>query len=452
MKNTILVLLIVACIIQTAMLWLGDSSGLNFLHKKDMAGKLGPIYPESTWITRGEGTLAYQVEGTTEYTSRQYDRLVEALQGVVTEMIKPKDLVKLGEVNWGELLAAKGIWYEYALPISLEEVAGIKGERFKGMMPVDTLFLRLADLRGTAGQLYLINASEGVGYQAELKGGLGDLAKIIEAYTENKSREAITYQATITSNVKDYITSNTFVPVKVPLEYDVLQVYNPIVMDDAFKIRCIEEYVDGLFQNPLIKTVDERSDGSIILSEQATMIVYKPNGMLEYINLATNRTEEKMSRIEGYNVAMKFITESDSVPSTMKKHFYLSDIQGKEGEYTYYFGLNYGGYQVRLSYGMQQALGTDAVLQITAKGNQIVGGKWLLAEIGRPAEYQGQTTGVLQEGYTDPIDQMLEQSATTTSGTIVFEALECVYVMDSMDGKMHLKWSVRRDGQWHFPR
>lgn len=444
-------MLIVLCIVQTAVLWLGNSSGLNFLHKKEGATQLVPIYPQATWITRGEGTLAYQVEGTTDYTSKQYDRLAESLQGVLVEMIRPKDLVKMNEVNWGELLAAKGIWYEYGIPVSLEEVAGLKGEYFKGMMPIDMAFLRLADLRGTSGQLYLINTVEGVGYRAEIKGDLTDIAKIIAAYTENKSKDAITYQATITSNVKDYITSNTFVPVKVPLEYEVLQVYNPISEDEASKVRCIEEYVDGLFQNPLIKTVDEREDGSIILSEQATMIVYKPNGMLEYINLATNRTEEKMSRIEGYNVAMQFITDSESIPITMKKHFYLSDIQGKEGEYTYSFGLNYGGYQVRLGQAIQQILGTDAILQITAKGNQVIGGKWLLAEIGRPDAYEGQTMGALQEGYTEPIDKMLEQVTTTTPGVIVFDGLECVYVMERMEGKMHLQWSVKQDGQWHFP-
>lgn len=452
MKNTILVMLIVLCIVQTAMLWLGDSSGLNFLHKNNRIEKLIPIYPESTWITRGEGTLAYQVESTVDYSSRQYDRLVEMLQSVLSDMLKPSDLVKLPELSWAELLSTKGIWYEYAMPTTVEELAGIREERFKGIPTVDTVFLKLSDMRGTTGKLYLINAKEGLAYQADLKGNLTDIAKIVEAFTENKSTEVMSYQATITSNVKDYIQDNTFVPVKVPLQYEVLQVYNPIQADEDYRLRTLEEYVDGLFTNPLIKTVDHRSDGSIILSEQKAMIVYRPNGVLEYINLATNRTEEKMSRIEGYNVAMQFIMESESVPITMKKHFYLMAIDGKDGEYTYSFGLNYGGYKVRLTSEMAEGIGMDGILQVSAKNNQITGGKWLLVEIGRPMDYQGETLAYLEEGYTEPIDKMLEVRATTTPGMIVFDELECVYIMDHIDGKMHLGWSVKEENKWYFPK
>ncbi|MGL4346234.1 MAG: hypothetical protein ACRCTE_13630, partial [Cellulosilyticaceae bacterium] len=440
-KNTILIVLIVLSIMQTAILWLGDSSGLNFLRRTNDEVKLMPIYPETTWVTLGEGTMADQIESTAEYTSRQYNRLVEELQSILQEQVKPSDLVKMPVVNWGDLLSIKGIWYDYGIPVTIDEIAGSKGEKFKSIPPINYIFLKASDSRGSSGQIFFINEQENIGYQANLKIHLTDIAKIIEAFTANRKLDDVTYQATITSNINGFIKENTFVPASVPLEYDVLQVSHPIKGDEAQRGAELEEYLGGFFESQMVK-VEQKPDGSMSLLEPGkTRLVYKPNGMIEYLNLRTNRNQDKMTRIEGYNVALAFLEGSRSIPTSLKKHLYLTDIEVKNGEYTYSFDLMYDGYKVRLSDQLKQQLGIDSILQLTVSNQQIVSGRWILIEIDKAQERIPQSKAILQEGYREPIDKMLDQMQTTTPAAIVFEALECVYVLDHIEGIVGMKWS-----------
>lgn len=271
-------------------------------------------------------------------------------------------------------------------------------------------------------------------------------------FSSEKTGKAVTYQATITSNVRDFVERNTFVPATVPLEYELLPVYNPIVGDESQRVGQLEEYMDSFFDNPLLKTVDARSDGSIVLSEKMkTMMIYKPNGTMEYANLNATRNGEKMTRIEGYNLAIEFLRENNGIPMSVRKHLYLTDIEQTDTEYSYIFDMIYEGYKVKLSPKLQRELGMEHFVKITVKNNQVISAKWALFEIGRDASDFNDVTGILIDGYVEPLNKMIEYGQMTTSSMVTFETVESVYLMESLDGYMRLQWGVTLDDTWYYP-
>lgn len=449
-KESLLIVLIITSIIQTGMLWLGGSPSHNFLESKPI--QVTPILPENIWRNTGDPfTVSYRVD----YKTSEYDRLVRELQEMLGKYTKGIKVQESESLDWAKILSMQGILYEYAIPVSLDELATSKlGLSEVGF--IDNVFLNMADSMGSKVKLYLINDAEDVCYKAELSGDFGDLTKIYSLFNIEEMGVGLTkYQpSTKASNISPYLEGNVFLPLSgedMPIKYEPLRFINPIEAYEEHKQIILDKYTNEFFTKPILKDIDYRTDGSVVFTESMKSIVmYKPSGILEYINLDVSRSEKVMSMLDGYNVALDFIEKTHTLSQAMKQNIYLDRIVQTGREYTFYFDLRYDGYKVVLTEEAKTQMGVEHMIELTIKDYQLIGGKWSIRELVVDEDMQGPIVRELPVSYSEPINKMYTGLPPEMSIPRL-EDVQVVYVIEDIDRQMDIKWGVFYEEMWYYP-
>ncbi|MGL6173665.1 MAG: hypothetical protein ACRC1P_03565, partial [Cellulosilyticaceae bacterium] len=411
---------------------------------------------ESIWRNKGDPfTVAYRIEN----ESSEYYRFVNELGSMLTKYSKKAKISEVGTVNWESLLGMQGILYEYTIPVSLDELAvnklGIDEVGF-----IEKVFLYLEDSTGTKIQLYLIDERNNRCYQMELIGDFSDLLKIYRAFNiEDAGSQLTKYQpSSKASNIKPYIKGNVFLPLtskREPLYYNVIRLANPIEEYEEYKQLLLDKYTSEFFKKPILKEAEYREDGSVVFTENMKSIVmYRPVGTLEYINLDVSRSDKPMSMLEGYNSAIQFLENTYSISDQIKRNLYLSQIVQSDREYTFYFDLSYEGYRIVLSPEIKTQLGLEHMVQLTIKDGQFIAGKWCIRNLEIMQETVREEDQVLRKfitvGYSEPIDKMYGEILEGESNPLL-EKVELVYNLDDLEQPIEMQWGVFFDKVWYYP-
>lgn len=450
LKTILLGLLIITSIIQTALLWLGNAPSHTFL--ESTANQAAPILPESIWRNKGDPfTVAYRIEN----ESSEYYRFVTELSSMLAKYSKRAKMLEQGPLHWETLLGMQGVLYEYTIPVSLDELAvtplGIDEVGF-----IDKVFLYLEDATGTKIQLYLINEPDNICYRMELTGEFGDLLKIYKAFNiEDAGSQLTKYQpSSKASNIKPYIKGNVFLPLtskREPLYYDVIRLINPIERYSEYKQLILDKYTSQFFKKPILKEAEYRADGSAVFTESMKSIVmYRPIGTLEYINLDVSRSDKLMSMLEGYNIAMQILENMDSIPEPIKKNLYLSQIVQSDREYTFYFDLNYEGYKIVMSPQIQAEMGLQHMAELTVKDGQFIAGKWCIRNLEVIQSEAHNARQKIITGYSEPINKMYGEIPEGVNGPLL-QDVELVYPLENLEEPLEMQWGVFYDKIWYYP-
>lgn len=450
LKVILLTVLMITSIIQTSMLWLGDTSGHNFL--ESTSSQVMPILPENIFRNKGDPfTVSYRIdEG-----SRDYERFVKELRVMLAQHAKGAKTLPTQPLNWESILSMQGILYEYAIPVSLDELATTKvGIDSVGF--IDNVFLTLDDSIGNKVKLYLIDEVNNLCYRLDISGEFTDLVKLYNGFNIEEVGTGITkYQpSTKAMNISRYIEGNVFMPLTseaVPLEYEVLQLINPVEVYEDNKQIVLDKYTSELFNKPILKEIEYREDGSVVLTESMkSIVIYKPRGVIEYVNLDVTRGDKTMSMLDGYNIASQFIQSSHAIPETTRDRLYLTNIVQEGKEYTFKFDLRYKGHKIILEPKVKEELGLDHMLELTIKDSQIISGKWSIRELQTVSHYGLVATKDIKIGYGDPINKMyagLQEGQETP----LLKDVATVYEVQDIDKPIEMKWGVFYDDMWYYP-
>lgn len=433
LKIIILGSLIVGCIWQTTILWLGDLSSHNFLQQSANMHHI-IVEPKAIWVNKG--TLAYNIQEVVqnEYETRLTDELVGQLE---RQKIKLEIEEKL---SFDDVFSKQGIIYEYGTYLTLDEIMGMEVMKETSNIEINNILVDLGGYNEHKTYLYLIGKEDRPIYKVTLPSKLETHYRILQ--NTNLDNNKIKYQPSVTWIKKEYIKGNIFLPIiskSEPMIYDLITITNNVEQDtlEATKNRLFN-YVNGFFTNPLVKEVEDAEDGSIIYREgQKTSVRYSPSGVLEF-SIASATEANHLSKLEKMRVVNTFINECKAIPKTIKQGLYLSRIieEKSKGETIYQFSYQYDGMQVFLTDQFKEALGINAMLELVVKNNQIVKGKWPLLEIGIDTEH-AQQKGELTKDFKSVIDELY-------SGEAISE-LRCAYIIDSIDKPITFNWIITYD-------
>lgn len=460
LKSIALGMLILLTVIQTTTLWLGGYPGQSFF-KKEISEEAG-INPQSVWIIKPSASnaalnasFAYRLDGTIESTRREYERLIAKLQtSLKLQSINTKEIETIEGIPWSKLLGFPTICYEYAVPLSLKEISGSNGPD-TSIGGIDAVYIQSDTRFEKSLNLYFVSTLNNQTYQMAIKGDFKEMNKIYSYFTREELLEGVTkYQPSATSNVKNYIHNNSFMPIAsgdVPIVYDLLNVYNPIDLSTSYGMKELEKRVNDFFVNPLLKDTVYEADGSITFSEQKKSIVmYNPIGIIEYINLAPKSSATASTRMSGYQVAMAFIQETDAIAEHMKDNLYLSRLETKGQEMTYYFDMAYNGYRIAFNKHIKEQLGVESLIKITVKQDQVTGVTLCTLQF-EPKIIAGDIqTALLKTAYVDPINEAL--TVIQQEGEeVAFSDVDTVYLVNTLDGKVYLERGVQLGNRWYYP-
>ncbi|MDF2614101.1 MAG: hypothetical protein K0S71_1887 [Clostridia bacterium] len=450
-KITMLVMLVALCMWQIVILWLGDMSSHNFLGKRGAGNHVILVQPKAIWVNVGK--LVYKIDG----SRNEYSMLINEISGLVVSGVKTSDIEKDADMTYEDLLSMPGILYEYDLELGLQELVGSDAEILKSDIGVNQVFIDMSRYNDHMTNFYLVTDDTRIIYAVTLYERLEGHQKIMERFNNpDATRNLVGYQPSTTSNKKQYIRRNNFLPLntkEAPIEYDILQVSNPIEnMSREEKIEELEQYVNSFFANPLLKEIDERQDGSIIFSENMRAIVkYEPRGTLEFSITSANEAA-KLTPIERLTKVMGFVEACTGIPRFLKEGMYLSEIVNQGEEYIYKFDYKYKGFTMQLTNPVKEELGLDHILEITIKNNQVIKGKWSILRI-EPKEStdadSGDGTDTVPRGFDEIVDTMYE--LYVPDGYETLDAVQCQYIMSTTEGKMNLDWVVQYLGDWYYP-
>lgn len=446
-KIGILAFFILLATIQISMLWLGGPSSHNFLDERTKATSV-PMKPSNIWLHKGN---TYKISS----EHMEYKRLVNELRSFLLPNLTANKAEEISYFDWNTLLNKQGIFFEYYVPVSLEEIVGAKLHK-QVIEDIDRLFLNMTPIAGAKIEIYFINTSKQIAYRMEMGGEYTGIKKIYDTLnTEDMTANLMKYEASIRA-VDKFIEGNVFLPLASkdnPLTYTVLKAYNPMHEEVEDYTRELSNMTSQFFENPLTKSEEIAEDGTVIFTENMKCIItYRPQGVIEYINLATtSAAEEKMTRGEGYSIAKAFVQNTDAIPDSIKSRTYLKKIIKEDGQYTYYFDMLYDGYKVKMDPSVQKELGIGSMIEVTVRNHQVSAGKWWVMEVTEKVE----STGVVEEGmttaYMEPINKMYDSLLKQERFDVLIEDIECVYTIKGLDKEAYIRWAVLVEGTWYYP-
>lgn len=444
--------LIILSIWQTNKLWLGNVSSLSFFAHSEKNG-LEAIEPKSIWINPGSPV-------TSIYRLGEENREYQSVRDEVTKNIKTylgggsaQELVTL---DWKDILTKKGILYEYPIPVTYGEMIGSSHKQppksFGMVDEIDYIFMQLSDKERGMGKWYLISSKTNQSCLVEVQGQFKNMKTFNDLLNEESLSYKVKYQPTFP--MSGISSRNIFLPIAskdAPLAYDVLKWHNPL--DNGDDENKFNPYINHYFLNPLLKKQEITNDGVYIFSElMRTVVKYHPNGVFEYSNIGGTSSTQKISRLEAYNVAKKFLQQNESLSKETRKRMFLAEVDEAGISYTFYFDMRIGGISVHRSKEEREALGMDHMAEITVRGSEISRFRWNISELQPKMKGHSPMTNQFTEKYIDGLNKVLEYvNSQDQVSTLAIEDMKWVYMPNANDDEVHVRWIVCHEGEWYSP-
>ena len=440
----ILGVLIMLCIWQTAMLWLGDMSGHNFFASSVASYEINYVHPKQVWCNI-QGNIKNSIrDGGNSGIYRVQNEKEELLKEFIKEIRKGNlTIEKSSKEQYGSLLnKTQGIIFEFATKLTLEEIIGqnlsTRLNKYEAVK-IKEIYVDLSASNAYKTYVYLIDEEAKIRQKIMLTSQLKAGIEIVNLYAdkENVGNYQV-YQASINSTSdRDFFMGNTFYPQMAStnaVRGSVIE-FKPIIED--IEGKELENYVNYLFKNPANKNCNIIETGIAFSDNLSISVKYHQPGILEFQKTIVN-DNEKLSHVERLNKVNTFINESGAIPEFLKKGVYLEDIfsNAETGETTYRYGYRYeDGQIVVLSDKAKVQLGIDSFLELSIKSREVTSGKWIMFE---PYEV-GEEVSVTM-GSSEAINAIYENSTLTAIEEFKLESLDCVHRIDDIWKKSKFGW------------
>lgn len=452
-KLILLSCLIVATVIQTALLWLGSMSSHNFLKQ---SVDYEPIMPTSIWVveagnnnTGTSNSLAFYLGDTTGNEKKDYKRVISEFKKVVYEYEEEKSLTKVEGIQWKKLLSMPSIVLEYEVPLGLDSITGISGTSTL-IDKVDYVFMYSKNKFQKEATLCLVNSKENYYYELSVMGNFQDIEKVYGAVTQEElTKNITTYQpSAMIENLQ--ISGNVFLPTssqEALVTYPLLYLHNPISLDTEQGKQLLETKINDFFVSPLLKEKAGDEDGLVVYTEpKKTIVTYNPLGVIEYLNLDPKQTQNVTNLLQGYNKTLKFIEQAEGISKQTRESLYLSNIVQEGQKITYYFDLSYEGYRIQMTEALRKKLGITSYLEVSIKGNDFISIKLCTLDTHSKREME-----TFKSHYLEPMDNMYSLLIEQGIEDFTLDRLELVYLVEDLEYPIKLTWGVNYKQKWYYP-
>lgn len=437
----ILGILIIACIWQTAMLWLGNMSSHDLFNQSATSYEGSLLYPKEIWGNVNRNI--YKIEEDNDQDSMRFKLLYELFSA-----IKKKHLVIEEEtkISYVELLSSTtGMIYEYGTYLSLDEIVGQTLETNNNQtkpITIKTLYVDLSESNGNKASVYLIDKHSKVVQKLTIYNPFTYHNKAITYFEEAKiSLNIKTYQASLLSpNDSEFFEGNVFYPINnkgFPIFYNEIRLL-PLVAD--LEDEVLMNYVNDLLKHSNSQTKTILKDGATFSNNLNLSVKYSKVGTLEFKKTFNGETT-KTTAVEKIGKITHFIKTSQAIPQSLKKGLYLEAIKEDQmtGESYYLFGYQYDNFDVRLSDEVKNQLGISAFLELRIKDSDITSGKWVMLEA-VPNHVMNSNFYEFTKESNEAIDEIMEIEGKLPGRNFKLKDLQCVYWVSDMDKSVGLEW------------
>lgn len=454
-KIVLLGVLIILCLWQTSILWLGNMSSHNFLGQKQTGYNITVVQPKAIWLNIGD--FAYNI-------NEKNDEYIEALIIELMSRLRAQELKvdPVQDLAYSQLLGRKGMIYEYGTSLTLEELIGPGLAKNVSSIKGNEIFIDLSEQSSQYTNVYLIDEEEEKIYRTVLKKKLEIHESTLRRFNENSLSDVLLqYQASSTSNQSEFIKGNVFyLPnnQSMPIRYDEIQLEPVIKVGDQKEVEtALESYVNTFFTNPFLKQVNTTSSSIVFSEDIQTIVRYSEAGTLEFKKTSTT-SPNKLTKGEKMFMVSQFIEECKGIPEHLRQSIYLDEIieNSTTGETRYRYGYKYNGFDVIFGEKVKEELEIEAPLEITVKNNQIVQGKWIMLKVMARTEQKKihnsviEVQGELTTDINTVINKVYDQDTSDGYRKELMTYLECAYVITDLRSKPRFNWAVLYDNQWLY--
>lgn len=371
MKSFVIIILVIAAVYQTGLLWLEDTASHNFFYtvfglggQKEFTAEENVLLLPSKFVI-GSGNRKYTVAYANDIEQEEVlSKGNDLLQEVLTQA---EAGIMQQTIPWDNILEEKCLLLEYHFSVLVSEY--FENYNKKLIVPEIESFNCIAFVPSKTSNgitnIYFINTNLGQSWKVTMEKSRNST----NLYTMLESNENdLTYVSTKQSGF-NLFQDSVFVPQWKGnrLAYRSVMEVNPFMQDGSINRYFLENSVDSFFKNLEAdwNRVDEM--GTFVFSDETVVVRYYPKGILEYYSYGTYDTEITTDIITGYQICKNFMNNDTSLETEV----YLSGLEMNRNEIIYYFDYVVDNYPILLSEAVQKDFDMPHAVEISIRGNSV---------------------------------------------------------------------------------
>ena len=371
MKNFVIIILVIAAVYQTGLLWLEDTASHNFFYtvfglggQKEIAAEEGQLLLPGRFVI-GSGNKKYTVEYASDI--EQKDVLVQANDLLLEALTQGSAGVLKQEIDWQSILSERCLILNYGFLVPTQEYLGEYPKKIlvPQLEEFDCIAMTPSKTGSSRTSIYFIDTQTEQSWSATVEKSRfsPELYHLLETTEKN-----LNYVSTEQSGF-NLFEDSVFVPQwkEGGLAYSSVMQINPFMKEGSINRYLLENSVDSFFKNLEAdwNRVDET--GTFVFSDETVVVKYYPKGILEYYGYGTYDTEVNTDIATGYQICKNFMKNDTSLNTEV----YLSGIKRNRNETTYYFDYVVDDYPILLSEAVQQEFELSHAIEFSIRGNSV---------------------------------------------------------------------------------
>ena len=371
MKSFVIIILVIAAVYQTGLLWLEDTASHNFFYtvfglggQKQFTAEDNILLLPSKFVI-GSGNRKYTVAYASDI---EKEAILSEGNNLLQEILTQSTTGTTEQnINWGDILEEKCLLLEYHFFVPATEY--FQNYNKKLLVPTIKSFNCIALVpsktsNGTT-SVYFINTNLEQSWRVTIE--KSRFAAKLYTMLDLKEND-LTYVSTKQSGF-NLFRDSVFVPQwkEKSLPYRSMMEVNPFMQDGSINRYYLENSVDSFFKN--LESDWNRVDetGTFVFSDETVVVRYYPKGILEYYSYERYDTEETTDIITGYQICKNFMNNDISLETEV----YLSGIEINRNEMIYYFDYTVDNYPILFSEALQKEFEMPHAIEFSIRGNSV---------------------------------------------------------------------------------
>ncbi len=441
-KNFIITFFVILAIYQTSGLWFEGFSNHNFFYSFFNSQKSSDddallYFLDNIVVNQGSDKLICLKNGIYENDYKMvFDNAVKMIP-------ENGSLLQNNSFNWNNILSVRSVIYQYNCGIDSKSIADMFGFD-EGLLPA---FSEKIDTIVITSYTTTIPENITVGFGSRVSGNafFYSLEKDPYIYTVYDTIGSIDSDDDIyyTSSVKnglDFFKGNLFIPQWSgnSLESYSVKTENPFIENGQFEQIKLERAVDVFFDNPVSKWTSF-DNGVFTYSDENTVVKYYQNGIMEYYNYSSEKSNYSSSFYSQYVSAVSLLKKDFNISN----EYCLSGFSSDSEKTVFYFDYKLNNFSVYLGDDIKKSLDMNSSIEVTVSGGRVSKYRRLAKKF--VIDNSGDVS--VKKTFLMAIDEVLADiQSQNNENSAVIDNMELSYILDKNE-KGFLSWIINIDGK-----
>lgn len=307
-----------------------------------------------------------------------YNKVYETGLEVAKKAVAEGEAVEVGadmQVTWSQ----PNIFYNYGFPLTkdiLQSTLSFEISQMDKLERIDGIgIIPGTDLEQSV-LVYIVGGDRIAVYELE-KSAVKQENDALNNYLDLLgSASSVGYVSTAKNDI-DFFNHNVIIPL--PGELLVyergLRLKPAFIVEGAFQMEILEDFVDGFLVNPAVKWTIENTD-TIQYGDDKALIAYSKDGVFEYNSVKSADTRQ-VSFGETLDVAAQFITRDEGLAL---QDYVLAGYEEEDGVTVFFYSYLYNNIPLNFDEGYLEGLGLVAPMEVRVSKGQVIQYKRLVME------------------------------------------------------------------------